>query len=85
MAQKKAGGSTKNGRDSNSKRLGIKIFNNNYVNKGSIIIKQNGSKYCSGKNTFFSKNYYIQSLINGIVYFVNKKKKVYINVINVFK
>ncbi|MFI4883652.1 MAG: 50S ribosomal protein L27 [Candidatus Carsonella ruddii] len=80
MAQKKAGGSSKNGRDSISKRLGIKINNLNYVYKGSIIIKQNGSKYLIGKNVFFSKNYYIQSLINGIVLYIKKKKKIFIEV-----
>ncbi|WP_433927956.1 50S ribosomal protein L27 [Candidatus Carsonella ruddii] len=84
MAQKKAGGSTKNGRDSISKRLGVKVFNNNYVNKGSIIIKQNGAKIASGKNTFFSKNYYIQSLINGIVNFSKKKNKIFVEVNNVY-
>ncbi|BFI90963.1 50S ribosomal protein L27 [Candidatus Carsonella ruddii] len=84
MAQKKAGGSTKNGRDSNSKRLGIKIYNNNYVNKGSIIIRQNGLKFNPGKNTFISKNYCIHSLINGIVNFYKKKKKIFIKVNNVY-
>ncbi|MGK2916106.1 MAG: 50S ribosomal protein L27 [Candidatus Carsonella ruddii] len=80
MAQKKAGGSSKNGRDSCSKRLGIKVHNLNYVFKGSIIVKQNGSKYLIGNNTFFSKNYYIQSLINGIVIYKKKKKKIFIEV-----
>ncbi|AFP84179.1 ribosomal protein L27 [Candidatus Carsonella ruddii HT isolate Thao2000] len=84
MAQKKAGGSSKNGRDSNSKRLGIKVFNNNYVNKGSIIIKQNGLKFNSGKNTFFSNNYCIHSLINGIVKIYKKNKKKIVEVNNVY-
>ncbi|MFI4913403.1 MAG: 50S ribosomal protein L27 [Candidatus Carsonella ruddii] len=80
MAQKKAGGSSKNGRESSSKRLGIKINNLNYVYKGSLIVKQNGSKYLTGKNTFFSKNYYIQSLINGIVLYKKNKKKIFVEV-----
>ncbi|MGK2931109.1 MAG: 50S ribosomal protein L27 [Candidatus Carsonella ruddii] len=80
MAQKKAGGSSKNGRESCSKRLGIKIHNLNYVYKGSMIVKQNGSKYLAGKNTFFSKNYYIQSSINGIVLYKKNKKKIFIEV-----
>ncbi|MGP4128208.1 MAG: 50S ribosomal protein L27 [Candidatus Carsonella ruddii] len=84
MAQKKAGGSSKNGRDSNSKRLGVKVFNQNYINKGSIIIRQNGLKINSGKNTFISKNYCIHSLINGIVNFYEKKKKIFIEVNNVY-
>ncbi|AQU89565.1 50S ribosomal protein L27 [Candidatus Carsonella ruddii] len=84
MAQKKAGGSTRNGRDSVSKRLGLKINNKNFVNKGSIIMKQNGSKIISGKNTFYSKNYYIQSLIDGIVLIQKKKNKTLIEVNNVY-
>ncbi|XZR52954.1 MAG: 50S ribosomal protein L27 [Candidatus Carsonella ruddii] len=84
MAQKKAGGSSRNGRDSNSKRLGIKKYNNSYTFKGSIIIKQNGLKINSGKNTFISKNYCIHSLINGIVNFYEKKKKIFIEVNNVY-
>ncbi|WMC19220.1 MAG: bL27 family ribosomal protein [Candidatus Carsonella ruddii] len=84
MAQKKAGGSSRNGRDSNSKRLGIKVYNKNYINKGSIIIRQNGLKINSGKNTFFSKNYSIHSLIDGIVNFYEKKKKKFIEVNNVY-
>ncbi|XZR52545.1 MAG: 50S ribosomal protein L27 [Candidatus Carsonella ruddii] len=84
MAQKKAGGSSKNGRDSNSKRLGIKIYNNNYVHKSSIIVRQNGLKINSGKNTFISKNYCIHSSINGIVNYYEKKKKNFIEVKNVY-
>ncbi|AFP83999.1 50S ribosomal protein L27 [Candidatus Carsonella ruddii] len=84
MAQKKAGGSSKNGRDSNSKRLGVKVYNNNYVIKGSIIIKQNGLKFNSGENTYYSKNYSIHSLINGIVIFYKKKNKIFIEVKNVY-
>ncbi|BAF35163.1 ribosomal protein L27 [Candidatus Carsonella ruddii PV] len=84
MAQKKAGGSTKNGRDSSSKRLGIKIFHNNFVKKGSIIIKQNGTKYLVGNNVFISKNYTIQSKINGLIFFKKKKKKTYVSVKNVY-
>ncbi|XOD38936.1 MAG: 50S ribosomal protein L27 [Candidatus Carsonella ruddii] len=84
MAQKKAGGSTRNGRDSVSKRLGLKINNKNFVNKGSIIMKQNGSKIISGKNTFYSKNYYIQSLTDGIVIIQKKKNKTLIEVNNVY-
>ncbi|AGS06648.1 50S ribosomal protein L27 [Candidatus Carsonella ruddii] len=85
MAQKKAGGSSRNGRESFSKRLGIKKYNNNFVKKGSIIIKQNGSKFGIGKNVFFSKNFYIQSSIDGIVLISCKKKKTFVEVKNVYR
>lgn len=85
MAQKKAGGSSKNGRDSISKRLGIKKQNNNFVNKSDLIIKQNGLIFLSGKNTYLSKNHYIHSSINGIVFFKKKKNKTIIFVKNVYK
>ncbi|AFP84359.1 50S ribosomal protein L27 [Candidatus Carsonella ruddii] len=84
MAQKKAGGSSKNGRDSISKRLGIKTFHNNFVKKSSLIIKQNGTKYLVGNNAYYSKNHSIHSNINGIVFFKRKKKKTYIIVKNVY-
>ncbi|CAL4322298.1 50S ribosomal protein L27 [Buchnera aphidicola (Periphyllus testudinaceus)] len=78
MAHKKAGGSTRNGRDSHSKRLGIKRFGGEYVKSGSIIIKQRGTKFHPGNNTKCGKDHTIFSIINGIVEFkkrgLNKKK-----------
>ncbi len=75
MAHKKAGGSTKNGRDSHSKRLGIKHFGGEYVNAGNIIVKQRGTKFHSGINTKYGKDYTIYATKNGIVEFKNKGKK----------
>ncbi|AFP83805.1 ribosomal protein L27 [Candidatus Carsonella ruddii CS isolate Thao2000] len=80
MAQKKAGGSSKNGRDSKSKRLGIKIHNNNFVKKGSIIVRQNGTKFYPGKNTLICNNFTIQSLIDGIISYKKNNNKIFINV-----
>ncbi|AFP83615.1 50S ribosomal protein L27 [Candidatus Carsonella ruddii] len=80
MAQKKAGGSSKNGRDSKSKRLGVKINNNNFVKKGSIIIRQNGTKFYPGENTLKSNNFSIQSLKDGIVYYKNNNNKIFVNI-----
>nr|YP_010904183.1 ribosomal protein L27 [Catenella fusiformis]WCH57434.1 ribosomal protein L27 [Catenella fusiformis] len=77
MAHKKGSGSTKNGRDSNSKRLGIKKYGGESVNLGSIIVRQRGSKFKVGQNVKMGKDYTIFALIDGIVKFqvVNKKNK----------
>jgi large subunit ribosomal protein L27 len=76
MAHKKGSGSTKNGRDSNSKRLGIKKFGNELVCAGNIIVRQRGMKFKPGNNVALGKDYTIFSLINGKVFF-NKKYKNY--------
>jgi len=79
MAHKKGSGSTKNGRDSNSKRLGIKKYGGQKVTPGNIIIRQRGSKFKLGNNVAQGKDYTIFSLINGFVSFEvtnNKKRKV---------
>ena len=78
MAHKKAGGSTKNGRDSQSKRLGVKRFGGQIVKKGEILLRQRGSKIWTGKNTAFGKDFTIYSLISGKVKFhwrTRKQKK----------
>lgn len=75
MAHKKAGGSTKNGRDSKSKRLGVKKFGGQVVKAGNIIIRQRGSKYFSGINTDIGKDYTIFASCDGVVYFTEKKMK----------
>ena len=74
MAHKKGGGSTKNGRDSNSKRLGVKKFGGEAVLAGNIIIKQNGTEFHPGKNVGLGKDYTIFSLIDGNVKFERKDK-----------
>ncbi len=75
MAHKKAGGSTKNGRDSKSKRLGIKHFGGEYINSGNIIIKQRGTKFHAGKNVKCGKDYTLYATRNGFVEFTKKGKK----------
>ncbi|BAI79774.1 50S ribosomal protein L27 [Deferribacter desulfuricans SSM1] len=72
MAHKKAGGSTKNGRDSQSKRLGVKKFGGEYVKAGNIIVRQRGTKFKPGKNVGLGKDYTIFSLIEGYVKFEDK-------------
>ncbi|HIH2762394.1 MAG TPA: 50S ribosomal protein L27 [Candidatus Azoamicus sp.] len=74
MAQKKAGGSSRNGRDSKSKRLGVKKFGGEAVISGNIIIKQRGTKYHNGKNVGLGKDHTLYALKDGFVKFENKSK-----------
>ncbi|MDH3973250.1 MAG: 50S ribosomal protein L27 [Deltaproteobacteria bacterium] len=79
MAHKKAGGSSKNGRDSESKRLGVKKFGGEAVKAGNIIVRQRGTKFHPGNNVGLGKDYTIFSLIDGNVKFETKrggKKKI---------
>ena len=77
MAHKKGLGSTKNGRDSNSQRLGVKRFGGELVTAGSIIVRQRGTKFLPGLNTGIGKDDTIFSRIEGKVKFayMNKNKK----------
>ncbi len=72
MAHKKAGGSTSLGRDSVSKRLGVKIFGNQAVKKGQVIVRQKGTKYHAGKNVKVGGDSTLYSLADGTVKFQNK-------------
>ena len=73
MAHKKAAGSTKNGRDSNSKRLGLKASGGQSVINGNIIIRQRGSKFHAGNNVRIGKDDTLYAIANGIVKFSRKK------------
>ena len=75
MAHKKAGGSTSLGRDSRSKRLGVKIFGNQQVKVGQVIIRQKGTKYHAGKNVSMGGDSTLYSLANGLVKFQNKQTR----------
>ena len=78
MAHKKGKGSTKNGRDSQSKRLGVKRFGGEVVSPGSIIVRQRGTQFQPGLNTGLGKDFTIFSKVAGKVQFVftqkNKKR-----------
>ena len=79
MAHKKGMGSTKNGRDSNSKRLGVKRADGQKINAGTIIVRQRGTKIHPGKNVSKGKDDTLFALIDGFVKFERKgrdKKKV---------
>ena len=67
MAHKKGQGSTRNGRDSNSQRRGIKVFSGQTIHAGSIIVRQVGTKIHPGNNVGIGKDYTLFSLINGVV------------------
>jgi large subunit ribosomal protein L27 len=69
MAHKKGGGSTRNGRDSESKRLGVKKFGGELVVPGNIIIRQRGTKFHPGVNVSMGKDHTIFSVVNGNVLF----------------
>lgn len=73
MAHKKAGGSTANGRDSVSKRRGVKRYGGQVVSAGEILIRQKGYWYRPGKNTIVGKDWTIHAQIDGVVAFSQKR------------
>ena len=80
MAHKKGAGSTKNGRDSNSKRLGIKIYGNQQTKAGAIIVRQRGLTFKPCKGVGVGKDYTIFALQDGTVQFESDKSKKFISV-----
>ena len=76
MAHKKAGGSTRNGRDSNAKRLGVKVYGGEQVIPGNIIIRQRGTKFLPGKNVGLGRDYTIFALVDGQVRFDRAGRRV---------
>jgi large subunit ribosomal protein L27 len=81
MAHKKAGGSSRNGRDSNAQRLGLKIFGGQQVLAGNIIARQRGTKWHPGNNVGLGKDHTLFALINGTVEYRTKAKgRVFVSV-----
>ena len=72
MAQKKGGGSTRNGRDSQPKMLGVKVFGGQAISAGGIIVRQRGTKFHPGANVGMGKDHTLFALINGAVSFAIK-------------
>jgi large subunit ribosomal protein L27 len=72
MAHKKGGGSTRNGRDSESKRLGVKVYGSEAINAGSIIVRQRGTTFHPGLNVGIGKDHTLFALIDGHVRFAIK-------------
>lgn len=75
MAHRKAGGSTRLGRDSISKRLGVKLFGGQSITPGKIIVRQRGTRFQAGQNTKIGKDNTIYAIENGFVHFDKKRKK----------
>lgn len=72
MAQKKGGGSTRNGRDSESKRLGVKVYGGQSIHAGGIIVRQRGTKLHAGENVGIGKDHTLFALVDGHVSFAIK-------------
>lgn len=69
MAHKKGGGSTRNGRDSQAKRLGVKVFGNAMINAGSIIVRQRGTQFHAGDNVGMGRDHTLFAKVDGLVTF----------------
>jgi large subunit ribosomal protein L27 len=82
MAHKKGGGSSRNGRDSNGQRRGVKRFGGQLVKAGNIIVRQCGTKFHPGENVGLGKDYTIFALVDGFVKFARKRDdKRYVSII----
>lgn len=77
MSHKKAGGATKNGRDSQAKRLGLKLYAGQTVKTGNILVRQKGNKYRAGENVGIGKDFTLFALKDGVVKFSEKRIKKY--------
>ena len=83
MAHKKAGGSTRNGRDSQAKRLGVKRFGGQVVSAGSIIIRQRGTQVRPGVNVGVGRDHTLFATADGVVQFITKgrEKRKYVSIV----
>ncbi len=83
MAHKKAGGSTRNGRDSESKRLGVKMYGGQAVRAGNIIVRQRGTRFHNGVNVGCGKDHTLFATADGVVKFEVKgpRKRKYVSVV----
>lgn len=82
MATKKAGGSSRNGRDSAGKRLGVKRFGGQKILAGTIIVRQRGTKFHPGKNVGMGKDHTLFATMNGTVQFsIGSSKRSYVHII----
>ena len=84
MAHKQAGGSTRNGRDSEAKRLGVKSYGGQEVLAGNILVRQRGTRFHAGENVGMGKDHTLFALSNGKVEFVTKgpKSRKYVQVVS---
>jgi len=83
MAHKKGAGSSDNGRDSKSKRLGVKLFGGEYARAGNILVRQRGTRFHPGDNVYLSKDYTLHADIDGTVVFRRKKdNRTYVSILD---
>jgi large subunit ribosomal protein L27 len=83
MAHKKAGGSSRNGRDSAGQRLGVKLFGGEKIAGGNVIVRQRGTKFWAGENVGMGKDHTLFALCDGQVAFKSGfKRRTYVSVIN---
>jgi large subunit ribosomal protein L27 len=80
MAHKKAGGSSKNGRDSIGQRRGVKRFGGQFVRAGNILVRQLGTKFHPGRNVGLGKDYTLFALTDGVVKFETKRNRKLVSV-----
>lgn len=81
MAHKKGGGSSRNGRDSNAQRLGVKRFGGQVVKAGEILVRQRGTVIHPGKNVGLGTDYTLFAKVTGTVEFVNRNNRKYVTVV----
>ncbi|MDY4609619.1 MAG: 50S ribosomal protein L27 [Sphaerochaetaceae bacterium] len=81
MAHKKGGGSSRNGRDSNSQRLGVKRFGGQLVKGGEIIVRQHGTQFHPGENAGLGSDYTLYAKVGGTVKFYTKKNRKYVSIV----
>jgi large subunit ribosomal protein L27 len=81
MAHKKGLGSTRNGRESESKRLGVKRFGGEVVRAGNILVRQRGTKFWPGRNVGIGRDHTLFALIDGVVSFRERKGRRYVEVL----
>ena len=80
MAHKKGGGSSRNGRDSKPKMLGVKIYAGQTVNAGTILVRQRGTRVCPGENVGIGKDHTLFALADGVVEFAMHRNRKHIHV-----
>ncbi|NLZ68731.1 MAG: 50S ribosomal protein L27 [Spirochaetales bacterium] len=81
MAHKKGGGSSRNGRDSNSQRLGVKRFGGQLVKAGEILVRQHGTVIHPGQNVGLGRDYTLFALTSGKVTFINRNNRKYATIV----
>jgi len=82
FASKKGAGSTRNGRDSNSQRLGVKLFGGQVAIPGNIIVRQRGTKFYPGVGVMMGKDHTIFAVVEGVVSFTEARNRKHINVVS---